>query len=155
MSKTVYSRECVLVPKEYFAREKACEYLLDFFPGVNTAKIQTIASADKVLVYVAENKEDVHELYNLLEASKNIKEYNKVVASYWEGILYLSISQGDTLLLCNTYSAVDFSSAEYFIFLAMQKLQLNPALTTIFFRTNLSLDEKISLSTYFKRVEEL
>ena len=72
-----------------------------------------------------------------------------------DGVLYLVIAQGKTLLLCNTYPAPDFTTAEYFIFLAMKKLQLNPEMSTINFRTPLSEENSMSLYRYFKSVETI
>ena len=41
----------------------------------------------------------------------------------YDGILYLVIAQGKSLMLCNTYQAPDFTTAEYFIFMAMKELE--------------------------------
>ena len=72
-----------------------------------------------------------------------------------DGWLYLVIAQGRTLLLCNAYAAPDFTTAEYFIFLAMKKLQLNPEMSTVYFRTPLAEDDEMSLYRYFKSVEQI
>jgi hypothetical protein len=72
-----------------------------------------------------------------------------------DGVLYLVIAQGKSLLLCNTFQAQDFTTAQYFIFLAMKKLQLNPEVSTICFRTPLSEEDEMSLYRYFKSVEQL
>ena len=95
------------------------------------------------------------EMYYMLGQLSSLQEYNKILASYMDGCLYLVIAQGRTLLLCNTYQAPDFTTAEYFIFLAMRKLQLNPEVSTIFFRTPLNEDQEMSLYRYFKNVESL
>ncbi|MGN0196009.1 MAG: DUF3822 family protein [Candidatus Cryptobacteroides sp.] len=95
------------------------------------------------------------EMYYILKDLDACREYNKIVASYRDGWLHLAIAQGHGLLLANVYEAVDFTTAEYFIFLAMKKLQLNPEVSTITFRTPLSQDEEMSLYRYFKSVEVL
>ena len=95
------------------------------------------------------------ELYSMLKSLNGIQEYNRIVASYMDGVLYLVIAQGKTLLLCNTYSAPDFTTAEYFIFLAMKKLQLNPEMSTINFRTPLADEQEMSLYRYFKSVDTI
>lgn len=95
------------------------------------------------------------ELYYMLAELKNLQDYNKILASYADGYLYLVIAQGKSLLLCNSYPAQDFTTAEYFIFLAMKKLQLNPEVSTISFRTQLNEDQEMSLYRYFKNVEQL
>lgn len=95
------------------------------------------------------------ELYYILRDLPLCKEYNKILASYHDGLLNLAIAQGKSLLLANTYDAVDFTTAEYFIFLAMKKLQLNPEVTTITFRTPLDTEDELSLYRYFKAVEQV
>ena len=82
-------------------------------------------------------------------------DYNKILASYMDGVLYLVIAQGRSLLLCNSFQAPDFTTAQYFIFLAMKNLQLNPEVSTICFRTPLSEEDEMSLYRYFKNVEQV
>ncbi len=95
------------------------------------------------------------EVWYMLSCLEQIGEYNKIVASYMDGWLYLVIAQGRTLLLCNAYAAPDFTTAEYFIFLAMKKLQLNPEMSTVYFRTPLAEEDEMSLYRYFKSVEQI
>ena len=95
------------------------------------------------------------ELYYILRELPSCKEYNKILASYRDGVLHLAIAQGKSLLLANTYEAVDFTTAEYFIFLALKKLQLNPEVSAITFRTPLEPEDEMSLYRYFKAVEQV
>ena len=95
------------------------------------------------------------EIYYMMGVMSEISDYNKIVASYMDGCLYLAIAQGKTLLLCNSFQAPDFTTAEYFICLAMKKLQLNPEMSSIYFRTPLSEDQEMSLYRYFRSVEHL
>ncbi len=95
------------------------------------------------------------ELYYMLGQLSGLQDYNRILASYMDGRLYLTISQGKSLLLCNSFEAQDFTTAEYFIFLAMKKLQLNPEVSTISFRTPLTEDQEMSLYRYFKNVEQI
>ena len=94
-------------------------------------------------------------LYQLLKKVPEIKEHNKIVASYAEGLLELVIAQGEKLLLANVFQAADFTTAEYFLFMAVRKLQLNPEVSTVHFMTPLSGEEEMSLYRYFKSVETL
>ena len=95
------------------------------------------------------------EVYYMLASLESIGEYNKIMASYMDGYLYLVIAQGRTLLLCNAYAAQDFTTAEYFLFLALKKLQLNPEVSAVYFRTPLDEEQEISLYRYFKNVEQI
>jgi hypothetical protein len=95
------------------------------------------------------------EPYHMLFAMSGIQDYNKIVAAYMDGWLYLAIAQGKTLMLCNSFQAPDFTTAEYFVFLAMKKLQLNPEMSSIYFRTHLTEDQEMSLYRYFRSVEHI
>ncbi len=95
------------------------------------------------------------EFYYMLKNLSGLHDYNKILASYADGYLYLVIAQGKSLMLCNSFRAEDFTTAEYFIFLAMKKLQLNPEVSTITFRTSLSEEQEMSLYRYFKNVEQI
>lgn len=89
----------------------------------------------------------------MLDSLESVRDYNKVIAAFADGHLYLVAAQGRSLLLCNVYEAADFVTAEYFIFLAMKKLQLNPEMTTLYFRTPLADEEELSLYRYFRSVD--
>ena len=62
---------------------------------------------------------------------------------------------GSNVVLANTFGAADFTTAEYFLFMAVKKLQLNPEQSTVRFMTPLSEEEEMSLYRYFKAVETL
>lgn len=95
------------------------------------------------------------ELWFILRDLQYCPDYNKILCSWHDGWLYMAIAQGSSLLLANVYEAVDFTTAEYFIFLAMKRLQLNPEVSSICFRTPLEYDQEMSLYRYFKAVEVL
>ena len=92
------------------------------------------------------------EMYYILRTLPACEDYNKVVASYMDGYLHLGIAQGKSLLLSNVYQAPDFTTAEYYLFLALKRLQLNPEVTTVCFRTPLAPEAEMSLYRYFKAV---
>ena len=69
-----------------------------------------------------------------------------------DGWLYLVIAQGRSLCLANVFRAQDFTTAEYFIFLSLKRLQMNPEVSTICFRTPLDMEAEMSLYRYFKSV---
>ena len=94
-------------------------------------------------------------MYYILEALDKCSDYNKIVASYADGYLHLAVAQGKSLQIANTFRAVDFTTAEYFIFNTLKKLQLNPEISTICFRTPVSDEEEMSLYRYFKSVEQI
>lgn len=173
---SVFTPKCALVPSHFFAPEKAREMLADV---VSVGKDDVVdyvevPHAAAVLVYSnsigemlsrvmsetvgsrgGSKARPLPELYYMLGLLPRMNDYNKILASYMDGYLYLVIAQGKTMLLCNSYKAPDFTTAEYFIFYAMKKLQLNPEVSTVFFRTPLLEEQEMSLYRYFKNVEQL
>ena len=111
--------------------------------------------SETVLMADGSKSSPLPEIYFMLKALPQLPDYNNILASYVDGYLYLTIAQGRSLLLCNSFRAPDFTTAEYFIFMAMKKLQLNPEVSTITFRTSLESEEEMSLYRYFKCVEVL
>ena len=173
---SVFTPLCTLVPENFYRPEKARDMLADMVSLPDGAQVDCVSVPDfnAVLLYsdsiggtlhkvVAESVLKVDgsracplpELYYILKTLPSLDEYNEIVASYMDGMLYLAIAQGRTLMLCNVYPASDFTTAQYFIFLAMKKLQLNPEMSTICFRTPLDHEQQMSLYRYFKSVENL
>lgn len=95
------------------------------------------------------------EMYYLLRQLESLPEYNKIVASWKDGWLHLVIAQGRSLLLSNVFAAPDFTTAQYFLFLSLKRLQLNPEVSTVCFRTPLDPEAEMSLYRYFKAVVQL
>ena len=77
------------------------------------------------------------------------------MASWADGYLHLVIAQGKSLRLANVFQAPDFTTAQYFLFLGLKQLQLNPEVSTVAFRTPLSPEARMSLYRYFKGVVQL
>ena len=94
-------------------------------------------------------------MYHMLKSLAGLSDYNKILAAYMDGVLYLVLAQGGTLLLCNSFKAPDFTTAQYFIFLALKRLQLNPEMSTITFMTPLDYEQEMSLYRYFRSVEHI
>ena len=173
---TVFTPYCTLVPENFHKPELSRELLEEVVelpegasgdyvkvPEYNAVMLFSNAIGGTLHRVVSESvlrldgtkAHPLPELYSMLKEVSSIPEYNRIVASYMDGVLYLVISQGKTLLLCNAYSASDFTTAQYFIFHAMNKLQLNPEISTIYFRTLLNEEQEMSLYRYFKSVDVL
>ena len=176
VSISVFTPKAAVVPSQFFAPEMSRTLLDDVVDLADEDHVEYVNIPDLASVLVFSNtigeslskvisqtviQSDgtrarlLPEMYYMLENLSCMTEYNKILASYIDGVLYLVIAQGKSLLLCNTYKAPDFTTAQYFIFLAMKKLQLNPEVSTIAFRTPLAEDEEMSLYRYFKSVEHL
>ena len=145
-----------LVPSSFFdpaSERKALEEVGMVKEGSETRHIE-IQEYDAVLIYDVDEDSCVYgqEMAGLLKNLGNCPEYNKILCSIRDRRLYLAIAQGKTLMLANSYGAQDFTTAEYYIFLAVKSLQINPEMSTICFMSQLDADEEMSLYRYFKAV---
>ena len=173
---SVFTPKCALVPSQFHVPESSRQMLSDVVSladdeGVEYVQVpefaavllfsNTVAGAmsrvvsETVLRTDGSKARPLPEIYYMIKQLADIPEYNKILASYKDDSLYLVIAQGKSLLFCNTFKAPDFTTAQYFIFLAMKKLQLNPEVSSIFFRTPLDQEQEMSLYRYFKNVEQI
>ncbi len=171
---SVFTPKFTLIPNNFFAPEASREMLAETvtlsdsdvvgyaaLPGLGAVAVfsTTVDGSLARVLHESLRRTDgskgllVPEQYFMLKSLETISEYNKVVASYADGYLHLVVAQGKTLLLCNSFEAPDFTTAEYFVFMVLRKFQLNPEVTTIYFRTPLSEAEEESLYGYFHSVE--
>jgi hypothetical protein len=158
-----HTPKAALVPSAFFDAASAREILSRTVLLEDDDEIEYISLPEysAELVYSLSNTspdpEPVEgpELYYVIKALSGIGEHNKIVASYGDGVLSLAIAQGKELLLANVFTAADFTTAEYFLFMAVKKLQLNPEVSTVHFLTSLSPEQEMSLYRYFKSVEQL
>ena len=148
-----------LVPSSFFdpaSERKALEEAGMVREGSEIRHME-IPEYDAVLIYDMDEDSAVYgqEMAGLLKNLGNCQEYNKILCSIRDRRLYLAIAQGKTLMLANSYGAQDFTTAEYYIFLAVKSLQINPEMSTICFMSQLDADEEMSLYRYFKAVVSL
>lgn len=145
-----------LVPVNFFRQEAAREALAEVavLKDGDRVEFTEIPAFSAVLIYsVSGDAVAPPEILYILQELPSCSEYNKLLCSWKDGELSLAIAQGKSLLLANSFAAPDFVTAQYYIFLAMKSLQLNPEVTTIRFRHALSADEEMALYRYFKAVE--
>lgn len=131
------------------------EYAAELVYSLTIGEMLSKTVSQAVLDKDGRPTEVLPEMYYILKDLGRLDEYNRIVASYAAGYLHLGISQGRNLLLANVFRAADFTTAEYFLFMAVRKLQLNPEVSSVYFRTPLTGDEELSLYRYFKSVERL
>ncbi len=131
------------------------EYAAELVYSLTIGEMLSRTISQAVLDANGRQAEVLPEMYCILKDLGRVDEYNRIVASYASGYLHLGISQGRNLLLANVFSAADFTTAEYFLFMAVRKLQLNPEVSSVYFRTPLTGEEEMSLYRYFKSVERL
>ena len=150
-----------LVPSRFFdpaTAHQALAEVADLREGDVVGHLD-IPQYDAVLVYTTGEDSVVvngtPEIYKLLTKLPDCPEYNKILCSLGEDHLFLAIAQGDRLMLANSFPVQDFTTAEYFIFMSLKSLQLNPEISTICWRTPLDAEDEMSLYRYFKAVINL
>ena len=172
----VFTPKATLVPAQFYTQEVAQKLLSEVVSLKEHDAVESVQVPEynAVLVYsnnigetltrvvsetvLCTDGSKAHPLpvmYHMLKSLPSLPDYNKIMAAYMDGILYLVLAQGATLLLCNSFKAPDFTTAQYFIFLAMKKLQLNPEMSTITFMTSLDYEQEMSLYRYFRSVEHI
>ena len=172
----VFTPKVALVPEQFYSLETASRLLADVVMLKENDRVESVSVPEYGAVMLYSNNigetltrvvsetvmcvdgskaSPLPVMYYMLKELVKLQDYNKIIAAYMDGILYLALAQGSTLLLCNSYKAPDFTTAQYFIFLAMKKLQLNPEMSSISFMTHLDYEQEMSLYRYFRSVEHI
>ena len=149
-----------LVPSQFFDPAAAREALAEVAPlkGDEQVGYLDIPQYDAVLVYATDGDSAVvapPAVSELLTRLPACPEYNKILCNRHDGRLDLAVAQGKSLLLANSFPAPDFTTAEYYLFLSLITLQLNPEISTVCWLSPLSEEDKMSLYRYFKSVVQL
>ena len=157
MQVTGSKSKCSLVPESIFDASQARSILSETVALNDSDEVAyaTVPAFGAIFLYVPAEDGSKPELLRLLESVSVCSEYYKVIASIKDGLLYLVIAQGDHLLLANCYPAPDFTTALYFIFLAMKSLQMNPEVCTISLASEVGIEDEETLYRYFSSVEKL
>ena len=172
----VFTPKVALVPEQFYSPETASRLLADVVMLKENDRVESVSVPEYGAVMLYSNNigetltrvvsetvmcvdgskaSPLPVMYYMLKELVKLQDYNKIIAAYMDGILYLALAQGSTLLLCNSYKAPDFTTAQYFIFLAMKKLQLYPEMSSISFMTHLDYEQEMSLYRYFRSVEHI
>lgn len=126
-------------------------------PFINAVLIYAIPDDDPVLKTILSSIrtdcKPVPEMYPMLIELQKLECHNRVIASYRDSLLTLVVSEDERLLLCNSFEAPDFTTAMYFIFSALKQFQINPEVTTIYFRNSLTHEQEMLVYRYFSGLE--
>lgn len=148
-----------LVPSDFFNPAAVRRHLSEVAEVADTDKVFSVEVPQygAYMIYSVSGGDggSLPDLFYVLRQLSKCPEYNKIVVSYRDSTLSLGIAQGSTLLLANEYVAADFTTAQYFIFLALKSLQLNPEVSTVNLLTRLPREDEMSLYRYFKGVENV
>ncbi len=157
-SKILYTSRCALVPAQFFEPSSARAMLVETADVDESDEVSSVPVpwCDAVLVFAHPAGDDsLPELYHLLMKAGSLREHNRIVAAYRGGVLYLVVAEDSVLRLCNSFQAMDFTTAEYFLFMALKRLQINPEISAVYVHTPLEQEQEMSLYRYFKSVERI
>lgn len=143
-----------LVPSELFSEDSAREILSEvvLLEKGEPLSFLGLKAYDAVLVYAGESRPAV---YDMIMSLFKLRDYNKILAAVTDGYLYLVIAQGEKLVYCNSFKAADFTTAEYYIFMVLKQLQINPEVSTLTFMSEIPQGRLAELYHYFKAAEVL
>ena len=148
-----------LVPSAFFdpASERAALAEVASLGEDAEVKHIEIPEYDVVLICTADEDSAVfgNEMVRVLGRLGDCPEYNRILCSIRDGRLFIAVAQGRTLLLANAFEIQDFTTAEYYIFLSVKSLQINPEMSTVCWLSELDAEEEMSLYRYFKAVVRL
>lgn len=148
-----------LVPSDFFDPASKRQALAEVAVIGEESKVEhiEIPNYNAVLVYTVDEDSVVSAsvILDILNRLNECSEYNKILCSIQDDMLYLAVAQGKSLLLANSFKIQDFTSAQYYIFLSIKSLQINPEMSTICWLSDLNADEEMSLYRYFKSVVRL
>ncbi len=146
-----------LVPSEFFSPEDSHKILSEVVPLQDTdiAKHIELPDYKAVLIYVQKSDESLSEppIAELLRFTPSISGHNRLAVSLDEVYIYIVLAEGEKLLLANAYPATDIVTAEYFIFAALREFQINPRMTTIYFRGDVPSGLTEEMFRHFHSVE--
>lgn len=161
---SLFTPKVTLVPKQFFKESQARAALEDvaaLLPDDRVA-FEPVPEYGAVMVYAlpagkpeGDAGKVLPELWYVLSELSSCGDYNKILCSWREGWLNIAVARGCGLLLANVFRAADFTTAQYYIYMVVKKLQLNPEQSSICFRTPLDQEQEMSLYRYFKAVEFL
>ena len=148
-----------LVPSAFYdpaSERQTLAEIADIEEGYRVEHVD-IPQYDAVLIFTRDGDSDfsVPEIANVLSKLPQCPEYNKILCSIRDNELSLAIAQGRNLLLANSWKVQDFTTALYYIFLAVKSLQINPEMSGICFLSRLGEEDEMLLYRYFKSVVTL
>lgn len=94
-------------------------------------------------------------IYPMITKLSGLSDNNKICASFSKGEVHIVASEGQRLLLANSYPASDFVTAQYYIFLVIKEVMFNPEFTTLQVFNDIDKLQIKDLNKYFRSVNIL
>jgi hypothetical protein len=135
---------------------------LDELDEINVSEVQSenmkilFAANSTLLNVIKEYQPDFKlypSIYPYLKFLPCFPEHNKILFHYVKGSVTIVASEGSKIVFCNTFPAIHFNSALYFLLLTLKETQFNPEQTTVFTGGNIKDLEIFDISKYFSSVK--
>lgn len=92
-------------------------------------------------------------IYPMISRISSLQDYNKIFFQFYKGIVHIIAAEGSRLVYCNSFPAIHFNTALYFLLLTLKEVQFNPEITTVYVSGNLKDFEIMDISKYFSKVK--
>lgn len=105
---------------------------------------------------IKEYQPDFHiypSIYPFIKYLPYFEGHNKILFHYIKGFVNIVASEGNRIIFCNTFPAIHFNSALYFLLLALKETQFNPELTTVYTAGNIKDLEIFDIARYFPAIK--
>ncbi len=163
----VNNHKFVAIPSDLYDRDSAFFefskiHKLDDLEYINTIDVpkynmKLVYCADSTLVNIISQ---YHSNLNIYPASYLFisslcyyQEHNKVLFSFDGESVSIVALDGNKLIFLNSFPAIHFNSALYFLLLSVKEIQFNPEQTTVFVNGKISDLEISDMAKYFSQIK--
>ncbi len=116
-----------------------------------------VFAANSTLLNLIKEYQPVFTLYPMvflfLSYLPLFKEHNKISFHYMKGVATIVAAEGERIVYCNSFPAMHFNSALYFLLLALKETQFNAEQTTVYISGNIKDLEIFDIAKYFSTVK--
>ncbi len=163
----VNNHKFVAIPSELYIKERAFRefskiHKLADLEYINTVDIsrynmKLLYCADSTLINIISqyhrNLNIYPAAYLFISALPYFEGHNKVLFSFDGANVTILAMEGSKLIFMNSFPAVHFNSAFYFLMLAVKEIQFNPEQTTVFVNGKIADLEIADMAKYFSHIK--
>ncbi|MEN6618942.1 MAG: DUF3822 family protein [Rikenellaceae bacterium] len=156
-----------LIPKQLYKEEDAFRHLSELhkLDELDEIDVVEIPSQEVVILFAVDStfinciKKAQAEfrlfpsIYPLISQVSCFQDYNKIFFRYHKGQVHIIAVEGSRLVYCNSFPAIHFNTALYFLLLAQKQVQFNPEITTVYVSGNIKDFEVMDISKYFSKIK--
>ncbi len=91
-------------------------------------------------------------IYPFIKNTRYFPDPNNIFIQYHKGHVHIIVVQGSRLIFCNSFPAMQFNTALYFLMLAVKQSGLKQETFTVVLSGNIREEDVLCLTKYFPRV---